>query len=205
MAVHDLIKEYMTAHQRILFNGDGYSKEWEKEAQRRGLPVFPGMIDSVEALTTDKAIRLYERFGIYNRAELESRKEIVYETYVKTIHIEAKTMIDMASKDILRYTVYKDIGGYHRFPGSSRCRQQCFKNAVERYLCSAVSGFRCAGKPETKGGRRKRAEERCEKAGIFLSGRDRSCNGSTARTGRCARDEGRPFVLADARICGFAV
>lgn len=66
------------------------------------------MIDSVEALTTDKAIRLYERFGIYNRAELESRKEIVYETYVKTIHIEAKTMIDMASKDILpaviRYT-----------------------------------------------------------------------------------------------------
>ena len=108
MAVHDLIKEYMTAHQRILFNGDGYSKEWEKEAQRRGLPVFPGMIDSVEALTTDKAIRLYERFGIYNRAELESRKEIVYETYVKTIHIEAKTMIDMASKDILpavmRYT-----------------------------------------------------------------------------------------------------
>ena len=108
MAVHDLIKEYMTAHQRILFNGDGYSKEWEKEAQRRGLPVFPGMIDSVEALTTDKAIRLYERFGIYNRAELESRKEIVYENYVKTIHIEAKTMIDMASKDILpaviRYT-----------------------------------------------------------------------------------------------------
>ena len=108
MAVHDLIKEYMTAHQRILFNGDGYSKEWEKEAQRRGLPVFPGMIDSVEALTTDKAIRLYERFGIYNRAELESRQEIVYETYVKTIHIEAKTMIDMASKDILpaviRYT-----------------------------------------------------------------------------------------------------
>ena len=74
MAVHDLIKEYMTAHQRILFNGDGYSKEWEKEAQRRGLPVFPGMIDSVEALTTDKAIRLYERFGIYNRAELESKR-----------------------------------------------------------------------------------------------------------------------------------
>lgn len=76
MAVHDLIKEYMTAHQRILFNGDGYSKEWEKEAQRRGLPVFPGMIDSVEALTTDKAIRLYERFGIYNRAELESEKRL---------------------------------------------------------------------------------------------------------------------------------
>ena len=101
MAVHDLIKEYMTAHQRIIFNGDGYSQAWMKEARRRGLPNFRGMIDSIEALTTDKAILLYERFGIYNRAELESRKEILYETYVKTINIEAKTMIDMASREIL--------------------------------------------------------------------------------------------------------
>ena len=205
MAVHDLIKEYMTAHQRILFNGDGYSKEWEKEAQRRGLPVFPGMIDSVEALTTDKAIRLYERFGIYNRAELESRKEIVYETYVKTIHIEAKTMIDMASKDILpaviRYTktLADTIASLESVGADSSVSKTLLKDT------SAVSGFRRAGRSETKGSRRKRAEERCEKAGIFLSGRDRSCNGSPARTGRCARDEGRPFVLADARICGFAV
>ena len=89
------------AHQRIIFNGDGYSQAWMKEARRRGLPNFRGMIDSIEALTTDKAILLYERFGIYNRAELESRKEILYETYVKTINIEAKTMIDMASREIL--------------------------------------------------------------------------------------------------------
>lgn len=101
IAVHDLIKEYMTGHQRIIFNGDGYSAAWAKEAKRRGLPVFESMIDSIEVLTTEKAIRLYERFGIYNRAELESRKEILYETYVKTINIEARTMIDMASKDIL--------------------------------------------------------------------------------------------------------
>lgn len=101
MAVHDLIKEYMTQHQRIIFNGDGYSDAWVKEAERRGLPNFKSMIDSIEALTTDKAIRLYERFGIYNRAELESRKEILYETYVKTINIEALTMIDMASREIL--------------------------------------------------------------------------------------------------------
>lgn len=101
MAVHDLIKEYMTEHQRIIFNGDGYSEAWVKEAKRRGLPNFKSMIDSIEALTTDKAIRLYERFGIYNRAELESRKEILYETYVKTINIEALTMLDMASREIL--------------------------------------------------------------------------------------------------------
>lgn len=101
LGIHDLIKEYMTKHQRIIFNGDGYSDAWVKEAARRGLPNLKTMIDSIEALTTEKAILLYERFGIYTRAELESRKEILYETYVKTISIEAKTMIDMASKDIL--------------------------------------------------------------------------------------------------------
>ncbi|MBQ7839392.1 MAG: glutamine synthetase III [Lachnospiraceae bacterium] len=101
LAVHDLIKEFMTKHQRIIFNGDGYSEAWVKEAERRGLPNFKSMIDSIESLTTDKAIQLYERFGIYTRAELESRKEILYETYVKTINIEALTMIDMASKELL--------------------------------------------------------------------------------------------------------
>ena len=105
LAVHDLIKEYMTKHQRIIFNGNGYSEEWVKEAERRGLPNFRTMIDSIETLTTDKAVKLYEKFGIYTRAELESRKEILYETYVKTINIEALTMIDMASKEILPATV----------------------------------------------------------------------------------------------------
>ena len=100
-ALHDVIKEYMTVHQRIVFNGDGYSENWVKEAARRGLPNYRTMIDSVEALSTEKAIRLYERFGIYTRSELESRKEILYEKYVKTINIEALTMIDMAAKEIL--------------------------------------------------------------------------------------------------------
>ncbi len=100
-AVHDLIKEYMAKHRRIIFSGDGYSQSWEREAKRRGLPHFKGMIDSVEALTADKAIRLYERFGIYSRTELAARKEILYETYVKTINIEARTMIDMADREIL--------------------------------------------------------------------------------------------------------
>ncbi len=100
-AIHDVIKEFMTKHRRIIFNGDGYSEAWIREARRRGLPNYKSMIDSIEALTTDKAIRLYERFGIYNRAELESRKEILYETYSKTVNIEALTMIDMASRDLL--------------------------------------------------------------------------------------------------------
>lgn len=101
VAVHDLIKEYMTRHHRIIFNGDGYSKEWVKEAERRGLPNIPSMVEAVDTLTTEKSIRLFEKFGIFTKAELESRAEILYETYAKTINIEALTMIDMASKQII--------------------------------------------------------------------------------------------------------
>lgn len=101
MAVHDLIKEYMTKHQRIIFNGNGYSDEWVKEAERRGLPNIKSMIEAVDTLTTDKAVNLFEKFGIFTRAELESREEVLYETYAKTINIEALTMMDMASKEII--------------------------------------------------------------------------------------------------------
>ncbi len=101
LAVHDLIKEYMTKHQRIIFNGNGYSDEWVQEAKRRGLPNIPSMVEAVETLTTDKSIKLFEKFHIFTKAELESRAEILYETYAKTINIEALTMIDMTSKQIV--------------------------------------------------------------------------------------------------------
>ncbi len=101
LAVHDIIKEYMTAHQRIIFNGDGYSDEWVAEAERRGLPNIKSMIEAASTITTDKAVALFEKFGIFTRVELESREEIIYETYAKTINIEALTMIDMAGKDII--------------------------------------------------------------------------------------------------------
>ena len=101
LAVHDLIKEYMTKHQRIVFNGDGYSDEWVAEAARRGLPNIKSMVEAAATLTTDKAVKLFEKFGIFTRVELESREEVTYETYSKSINIEAKTMIDMAKKQIL--------------------------------------------------------------------------------------------------------
>lgn len=101
MAVHNLIKEYMTEHQRIVFNGNGYAEEWVEEAERRGLPNIKSMIEAASTLTTDKAVALFEKFGIFTRVELESREEIIYETYAKTINIEALTMIDMAGKKII--------------------------------------------------------------------------------------------------------
>lgn len=105
MAVHDLIKEYMTEHQRIIFNGNGYSEEWVKEAEKRGLPNLKTMIDAAPTLTSDKAVALFEKFGIYTKSELESREEIIYETYAKTINIEALTMIEMAGKQIIPASV----------------------------------------------------------------------------------------------------
>lgn len=101
LAVHDLIKEYATEHQRIVFNGNGYAPEWEEEAKRRGLPILPSMVDAIPALTTEKSVKLFESFGVFTRAELESRAEIQYEIYAKAINIEAKTMIDIATKQII--------------------------------------------------------------------------------------------------------
>lgn len=101
LACHDLIKKYFTEHQRIIFNGNGYSDAWREEAARRGLPNMKSMVDAVEAITTEKAVKLYEKFGVFTRAELESRAEITYETYARTINIEAHAMTSMASKQII--------------------------------------------------------------------------------------------------------
>ncbi len=101
LAIHDLIKEYMTAHRRIVFNGNGYAEEWVEEARRRGLPNIKSMIEAANTLTTDKAVKLFEKFHIFTKVELESREEIIYETYAKTINIEALAMIDMSGKQII--------------------------------------------------------------------------------------------------------
>ena len=108
LTVHDLIKKYATEHQRIVFNGDGYSEEWVKEAKRRGLPNMKTMVDAIPALNTPKAVALFEKFGVFTKSELDSRVEIEYELYSKEINIEAKAMIDIATKQIIpaviRYT-----------------------------------------------------------------------------------------------------
>ena len=98
---HDLIKKYATEHQRIVFNGDGYSDEWVAEAERRGLPNLKSMVDAIPALVTEKSVSMFEKFHVYSKVELEARVEIQYEAYAKAINIEAKTMIDVASKQIV--------------------------------------------------------------------------------------------------------
>ena len=107
-AVHDMIKQLFTDHRRIIFNGNGYSKEWVEEAKKRGLSNLPSMIDAIPALVSESSIKLFESFEVFTRKELESRVEIEYEAYSKAINIEAKAMIDIAGKSIIpaviRYT-----------------------------------------------------------------------------------------------------
>ncbi len=101
LALHNLIKKYAIKHERIVFSGNGYSQEWVEEAARRGLPNIATMVESIPYLTEDKTVNLFEKFGVFKRAELESRAEIKYETYAKAVNIEARAMIDIASKHII--------------------------------------------------------------------------------------------------------
>ena len=105
MALHDMIKDTIAAHKRIIFNGNGYSDEWVAEAERRGLPNIKCMVDAVPALVKPEAVDIFEKHGVYTKAEMESRAEVMYETYSKTINIEALTMIDMAKKQIVPATI----------------------------------------------------------------------------------------------------
>lgn len=96
-----IVVEIIKDHKRVLFNGDGYSEAWVKEAARRGLPNIPSFVESVGSLTEEKALSLFERNGIYTRPEVAARSEILYELYIKTIQVETKTFIDMVSRQIL--------------------------------------------------------------------------------------------------------
>ncbi len=146
LAVHDLIKEYMTKHQKIIFNGDGYSDEWVAEAKRRGLPNIKSMVEAAGTLTTEKSVKLFEKFGIFTRVELESREEVIYETYAKTIHIEALTMINMASKKyipaVVKYTKFlADTVNAVRDAGAEAFVQSQMLSEVNRKLTEAKSAL----------------------------------------------------------------
>jgi glutamine synthetase len=99
-AVQELIKEKYSQHKRIVFNGDGYSKAWPEEAERRGLPNFSTAIDAYQHLLDEKNIRLFESEKVLNRKELSARASIFTEMYIKQMLIEANTMLVMARRDI---------------------------------------------------------------------------------------------------------
>ena len=99
--VNEIIKTALHNHKRIIFNGDGYSKEWEQEAEKRGLLNLPSTVDALPLLKSEENIALFERHGVFNRAEINSRIDIILENYAKTVHIEALTLIEMMNRDVI--------------------------------------------------------------------------------------------------------
>lgn len=100
-SVKAVIKDIFTKHQRIIFNGDGYTDEWVKEAERRGLYNLKSTPEALPYYISDKNVALFEKNKIYTRDEMHARYEILLENYAKVINIEALTSLDMAKKDIL--------------------------------------------------------------------------------------------------------
>ncbi len=100
-ALHELIREVIRTHRRIIFNGNGYGEEWTKEAERRGLQNFPSTPDCTPEYLAEKNVALFTRHRIYTEAELRARCQMKLEGYSKVLHIEALTMMDMLWKDIL--------------------------------------------------------------------------------------------------------
>ena len=100
-AVAKLIKRTFTEHRRIIFDGNGYSYEWKKEAARRGLLNLESSVDAFKCFNLPKNVALFERHNVMSKVEIDSREDIFFENYSKIINIEALTMIEMASRDII--------------------------------------------------------------------------------------------------------
>lgn len=99
--VKAILVDYVSKHKRVVFNGNGYSDEWVVEAEKRGLPNLKTTIESIKALISEKNIAVMAKHGVLSKVEMESRYEIALENYIKTINIEALTMVEMAKREIL--------------------------------------------------------------------------------------------------------
>src|SRR4051812_26160054 len=101
IAIMHVIRQYIVASEKILFEGDGYSEEWAKEAERRGLPNVKTTPQALDAMVTEKAKKLFESNNVYNHVELEARHEIELEKYIKKVQIESRLMADLATNHVL--------------------------------------------------------------------------------------------------------
>ncbi len=132
-AVHALVKKTLIDHKRIIFNGDGYTDEWIAEAEKRGLPNLKATPDALPVFIADKNVKLFTKHGIFTESEINSRYEILLENYNKTLHIEAKTMVDMV---------------YHQFlPGVEGYMNELADTIIKKK--QAVSGVSCKAEEKT--------------------------------------------------------
>ena len=99
--VNSIIKETIREHKRIIFDGDGYSNNWQCEAEKRGLLNLKSTVDAIPYLSREENVQLFERHGVLNKTEIVCRSEIMLENYSKTVHIEALTLLEMIKRDVM--------------------------------------------------------------------------------------------------------
>ena len=130
-ALQGILRDIIKNHKRIIFNGDGYTEEWRKEAKKRGLPNADNTMDALRVITSEKNIRLFEKYGVYNRKELESRFEVFMEEYHRRIKIEGEIALDMARSMIIPVVIreYKDTSS-------------ALKSATEAGISAGVDGIK---------------------------------------------------------------
>lgn len=168
LAVHDLIKKTLSEHQRVVFNGNGYSDEWIKEAERRGLPNVKTMVDAIPFLVEERTVSMFEKHHVLSRAELESRAEINYEAYAKAINIEAKTMIDMVGKKYIP-SVIKYVTKLAKSINEIKSACEDADISVQQTLLKECSALLAKGKEELE-----KLKVVTKKAGEFAEGREQA-------------------------------
>jgi len=134
-----LIKQTFNKHKRIIFDGDNYSDEWVKEAEKRGLSYLKTTVDALPAFISDKSIELFHRQNVFNESELYSRFEIFMESYYKTIHIEALTMMDITKGQIIPASINYQCDLSRLLQQKKECGD--FDVTLEDYILGRVSGL----------------------------------------------------------------
>lgn len=135
----DICRDILRKHSKILFSGDGYSEEWIKEAEARGLPNIQSYVDSIPSLIDEKAVKMFERNKVYNRLELEARVDILVEEYRKSVKAEVLTLLDVSKKDILPALV-KEIKFYTDAQNSLGAENAYYQRKI-KHLCSLLNTF----------------------------------------------------------------
>jgi glutamine synthetase len=134
----------MAKHGRIIFNGNNYSAEWEKEAAKRKLPNTKNAVDALKAFITPKAIKLFEKYKVLSKEELHSRYDIYVEQYAKHINIEALAMLQMAKRQFIPAAIIftGELGGVIAAVGKGAAMQKALLAEASKYLESAAKNVK---------------------------------------------------------------
>ena len=132
-----LIKETYTAHKRIVFNGNNYSDEWVDEAENRGLSNLKATVDALPEFVSAKSVELFTKHSVFTTSELHSRFDILMESYCKTIHIEALTMVDIVKGEIIPACVEYQADLIGLLERKKSCGE--FDSSMEEQMLSGIA------------------------------------------------------------------